>query len=287
LPDSFGADDDIAWTDETGGPYEPAPVVLAPTSLRVEDQVPWAELPELDVGGDHDAPPAWRDPHPSDLHTPARTLPAGTPWPAPEPRTDSHGVTAPALLTGKRNGHALPAPRPEPQGPIQAFRAWPRWGKALLPAAVLLVVVGMVAALTAQAPGFDNETAAPAARPTVPSTTTTVPPTTASTAAAIAPTTVPQATAPTTTPSTAPPATAATTPPPPDAPAAGRPNQQQSPWDSDSDHGPSTNVGVRAGAYCGPEGASGISHHGVPMTCAMQSCDGHRFDQPHWRKADC
>jgi hypothetical protein len=194
------------------------------------------------------------------------------------------------LVTGKRNGHALPAPRPEPQGPIQAFKAWPRWGKALLPAAVLVVVIGMAAALSAEPPVADNQTAAPAFTPTQP-TTTTVPPTTVSTAAAIAPTTVPPATAPTTTPSTTPPATEATTPPSTQAPPDGRPNQQhQSPWsddDDDDDHGPSTDIGVRAGAYCSPEGATGISHHGVPMTCAMQSCDGHRFDQPHWRKADC
>jgi hypothetical protein len=289
-PPSTG--DDRAWDPPGRDPQPASGQVTTVTPLRVAPlapaDVPWAELPEIDTGDVDEMVPVWRDPHPSDLHTPARTLPAGTPWPPPELRTTSSGVTAPALVTGQRNGHALPTGGHDrvPQGPIQSFKAWPRWGKALLPVAVLAIVIGMVATLTAEPPGFDNETAAPASEPTAPPTTTTAtapppttaaiaaPPTTAAPPSTAAPTTAPP---PPTTAATTPPATAATTPP--------ADPQQHGP--SSPDHRPSENVGVRAGAYCGPEGATGISHHGTPMTCALESCDGRRYDQPHWRKTNC
>ena len=44
---------------------------------------------------------------------------------------------------------------------------------------------------------------------------------------------------------------------------------------------------VHPGAFCAPEGATGVTTTGLPMTCAGASCDGTPYTQPRWRRTDC
>jgi hypothetical protein len=50
---------------------------------------------------------------------------------------------------------------------------------------------------------------------------------------------------------------------------------------------PAVNGNVHPGAFCAPEGATGTTSLGTPMTCAGASCDGVPYQQPHWRKTYC
>ncbi len=46
-------------------------------------------------------------------------------------------------------------------------------------------------------------------------------------------------------------------------------------------------LGVHSGAFCAPEGATGVETAGTPMTCSTQKCDGTPYDQARWRKTVC
>jgi hypothetical protein len=84
--------------------------------------------------------------------------------------------------------------------------------------------------------------------------------------------------APTTT--TAPtPTTVAPAAPKPTAPATAQPAPEPDPTPS--------NGSVTPGAFCAPQGATGTTSTGLPMTCAGAKCDGTAYTQPRWRKTNC
>jgi putative cell wall-binding protein len=50
---------------------------------------------------------------------------------------------------------------------------------------------------------------------------------------------------------------------------------------------PITTGDVMPGTFCSPEGDSGLTKDGTPMTCANAMCNGTPYTQPRWRKTDC
>lgn len=79
----------------------------------------------------------------------------------------------------------------------------------------------------------------------------------------------------------------ATTSPPPPPPPTSPPQTSPPPPQPPPEPPPSGGGTVHPGAYCSPEGASGTSKNGVPMTCASTSCEGKAYDRPRWRRTHC
>ena len=160
---------------------------------------------------------------------------------------------------------------------VQTYRGWPKRARvAALVSATLLALGAVGVAATEGLREGDRNVAVADESTTTTGPEITVPSSDASTAAATATTTVDSTTTTAVRTTTAPPLpdeTSTTVAPDPGSPVPTTP--------------PHPDSGVHPRAFCSPEGATGLSEDGVPMTCTTQKCRGTPYDQPRWRPTTC
>jgi len=69
-------------------------------------------------------------------------------------------------------------------------------------------------------------------------------------------------------------------------PATSAPGTEPTPPATSPQTGPQA---AKPGAYCSPEGSTGMSPDGVPMSCVPRGCDGATYKdaRDHWRRTTC